>query len=199
MRREKLHYEAIPADRIPQEMSRFLSWFNEDGDQIVKSALAHLWFVTIHPFDDGNGRLARAIADMALARADGSPMRFYSVTAEIRKKRTRYYEILEETQKGKLDITGWMHWYLDCLERALETTKASILKTRDRADFWQRANESDLNSRQKNMLRMLLDAFEGNLTTSKWSAICKCSQDTAGRDISALVEAGLLAKGTAGG
>lgn len=200
MGREKIHYEAPGADRVPEEMRTFIAWFNESNvDPILTSALAHLRFVTIHPFDDGNGRLARAIADMALARSDGSPMRFYSVTAEIRKERTRYYEILEETQKGGLDVTSWILWYLDCLERALETTKASILKTRERANFWARANEIDLNVRQKSILRSMIDGFEGKMTSSKWAALCKCSQDTAGRDIAGLVEAGLLVRGTAGG
>jgi Fic family protein len=200
MGREKVHYEAPGADLVPAEMSSFIDWFNESPiDPILKSALAHLRFVTIHPFDDGNGRLARAIADMALARADSSPMRFYSITAEIRKERARYYEILEETQKGGLDVTDWILWYLECLDRALETTKESILKTKDRSDFWSRVNDLALNARQKSMLRLMLDGFEGKMTTSKWAAICKCSQDTAGRDILGLVEAGLLARGPEGG
>jgi Fic family protein len=200
MGREKVHYEAPGADRVPDEMNAFISWFNESAiDPVLKSALAHLKFVTIHPFEDGNGRLARAIADMALARADGSPMRFYSVTSEIRKERVRYYEILEETQKGGLDVTGWILWYLDCLDRALETTKASIMKTRERTAFWTRANELALNDRQKSMLRLMLDGFEGKMTTSKWAALCKCSQDTAGRDIAGLAAAGLLVRGPEGG
>lgn len=207
MGRERIHYEAPDASRVPREMERFLSWFNGTNasptgghvDPILKSAIAHLWFVTIHPFDDGNGRLARAIADMALAQADGAAMRFYSVSAEIRKERAKYYDILEETQKGGMDITNWLLWYLECLTRALDTAKESIQGTRQRADFWLKANQIPLNQRQQKMIRKLLDGFEGNLTTSKWASICNCSQDTATRDISALIDAGLLTKGTAGG
>lgn len=199
--REKIHYEAPPANRIQEEMKSFLEWFNSSSiDPLLKSPITHLRFVTIHPFDDGNGRLARAIADMARAQADQSPMRFYSITAEIKKERARYYEILDETQKGNLDITRWILWYLDCLENAISATRASLRNVRDQADFWARANRTiKLNRRQNEILRMMLGDFKGHMTTSKWAALCKCSQDTAGRDISALVEAGLLARGTAGG
>jgi len=204
MGREKIHYIAPPAARLQDEMTAFLDWFNTDlpedcPDPLLKSALAHLWFVTIHPFDDGNGRIARAIADMALARADGTADRYYSMSAEISKERTAYYEILESTQKGDGDITGWLAWYFECLGRALERAKDRLAATRNRAAFWDNANRYELNSRQRMMLTRVLDGFEGKLTSSKWAALAKCSQDTAGRDIEALVVAGILRKGDAGG
>jgi Fic family protein len=200
MGREKIHFEAPPASTVPSEMRSFIDWFNTDHmEGLLKSAVAHLWFVTIHPFDDGNGRLSRAIAEMALARADSSPMRFYSITAEIRKERAAYYSMLEETQKGDLDITRWILWYLDCLARALENSKLAFRAARDRASFWERANSLGLNDRQRAMLTSLLEGFEGKLTTSKWAALCKCSQDTASRDIAFLVDAGLMERSAAGG
>jgi Fic family protein len=200
MGREKTHYEAPPAARGPCEMRAFLEWFNAwPLDGLLMSALAHLWLVTIHPFEDGNGRLSRAVADMALARADGSPLRLYSVTSEIRKERAAYYDILEATQTGNLDLTAWLAWYFDCLGCALETSKEAFRAARERAAFWERANELGLNDRQRRMLSSLLDGFEGKLTTSKWAALCKCSQDTASRDIAPLVAAGLLELGAAGG
>lgn len=200
MGNEKIHYEAPPASRVPSEMRSFIDWFNTNPmDGLLKSAVANLWFVTIHPFDDGNGRLSRAIAELALARADGSPMRFYSITAEIRKERAAYYEMLETTQKGDLDITRWILWYIDCLARALDTSKSAFRAARDRASFWERANSLGLNDRQRAMLASLFDGFEGKLTTSKWATLCKCSQDTASRDISTLVDADLLERSAAGG
>ena len=200
MGREKVHYEAPPASRVPDEMRIFLDWFNNWSlDGLVMSAIAHLWLVTIHPFEDGNGRLSRAVAEMALARSDGSPLRLYSVTAEIRKERAAYYSMLEATQSGDRDITAWLLWYLDCLSRALEASKATFRSVHERASFWERANALDLNARQRHMLAGLLDGFEGKMTTSKWATLCKCSQDTAARDIAPLVEAGVLERGTAGG
>jgi Fic family protein len=200
MGREKVHYEAPPASRVPREMHAFLDWFNAwPLDGLLMSAIAHLWLVTIHPFEDGNGRLSRAVAEMALARSDGSPLRLYSVTAEIRKERAAYYSILAETQTGDLDITAWLLWYLDCLGRALEASKVTFRDVRERSAFWARANALGLNARQRQMLATLLDGFEGKLTTSKWAALCKCSQDTAARDIAFLVDAGVLERGSAGG
>lgn len=204
MGREKIHYIAPPASRLQEEMTVFLDWFNSERtedcpDPLLKSALAHLWFVTIHPFDDGNGRIARAIADMALARADGTADRYYSMSSEIRKERTAYYEILESTQKGDSDITDWLRWYLECLSRALGRARDELTATRERASFWEHANRHGLNRRQRMMIGRLLEGFEGKLTSSKWAALAKCSQDTAGRDIETLVTAGILQKGEAGG
>jgi len=200
MGREKTHYEAPPAARVPGEMRAFIDWFNAwPLDGLLMSAVAHLRLVTIHPFEDGNGRLSRAVSDMALARADGAPLRLYSVTSEIRKERATYYEILEATQTGDLDLTAWILWYFDCLGRALETSKQTFRTVRDRTSFWERANAIGLNDRQRRMLSSLLDGFEGKLTTSKWAALCKCSQDTASRDIAPLVAAGLFELGPAGG
>jgi Fic family protein len=207
MGKEKIHFEAPPAARVPQEMRGFLDWFNLGGpseggsllDPVLKSAIAHLWFVTIHPFDDGNGRLARAIADMALARADRSTERYYSVSKEICQERKSYYAILEATQKGDLDISAWLSWYLGCVGRAISCAQGELLGARKRAEFWEGIGSASLNLRQKEMLRRLLDGFDGRLTTAKWAALCGCSQDTAGRDISALVEAGILRKGEGGG
>ncbi|GAB1481806.1 Fic family protein [Treponema sp.] len=206
MGREKIHYEAPPAAQLPQEIGRFLAWFNADKlsdtggtDPILVSALAHLWFVTLHPFDDGNGRISRAIAELALARADGVSRRFYSVTTEIRKDRAGYYDILVSTQKSGLDVTEWLLWYLHCIERALAASKEAYRAVRDRAAFWLRANEVQLNERQRRMLRLLLDGFKGKMTTTKWAILCKCSQDSAARDIADLVASGLMEKGPAGG
>jgi len=200
MGHEKIHFEAPPASQISREINSFLDWFNSDPlEPLLKSAIAHLWFVSIHPFDDGNGRLSRAIAEMALAKADGSPMRFYSITAEIRKERTKYYSILEETQKGNLDITDWILWYLDCLSRALQSSMESLRAVRERAAFWERANAVNLNARQRSMIASLLEGFEGKMTTSKWAALCKCSQDSAARDITALIESGLMERSAASG
>lgn len=200
MGRERLHYEAPPAERLPEEIGRFLSWFNASAaEPILASALAHLWFVTLHPFDDGNGRISRAVAELALARADGAPMRFYSITAEIRKERASYYSVLESTQKGGLDVTDWLLWYLGCLERALAASKQAYKAVGNRSAFWERANQRELNERQRAMLRLLLDGFEGKMTTTKWAALCRCSQDTAARDIADLIRAGLMERGPAGG
>jgi Fic family protein len=199
--REKVHYEAPAAARLPREMKAFIQWANRNDeiDPVMKAALAHLWFVTIHPFDDGNGRIARAIADWALARSEGSPQRFYSMSSQIRAERKAYYHILEHTQKGTLDITAWMAWFLECLGRAIAGTETTLSAVLGKAQFWEKHAHKVLNARQKLMLNRLLDGFDGKLTTSKWAAIAKCSQDTAQRDIQGLIEMGMLKKDGAGG
>lgn len=196
MGREKVHYQAPGSEVLTGEMNVFLNWFNEENkiDPVIKGAIAHLWFVTIHPFDDGNGRIARAITDMQLARADGSNQRFYSMSAQIRKERKAYYEILEETQKSSLNITAWLEWFLDCLDRALLVTDETLAVVIKKAKFWERHITSTLNERQKIMLNKLLDGFEGKLTSSKWAQITKCSSDTAVRDINDLLQKGILEK-----
>lgn len=199
--KERVHFEAPAAERIDSEMDAFLRWFNEpsDTDGVLRAALAHLWFVTIHPFDDGNGRIARAISDMALARSEGSSQRFYSMSSQIRVERRDYYRILERTQKGTPDVSVWMKWFLGCLGRAIdgaETTLASVLT---KARFWQQVEDVPLNVRQRRVLNRLLDGFEGRLTTSKWAKLAKCSQDTALRDITALVNDGVLIRSSARG
>jgi len=199
--REKIHFEAPEAAAVAAEMQRFLAWFNEstEFDAALKGAVAHLWFVTIHPFEDGNGRLARAITDLQLARADGTAQRFYSMSAQIRLERTDYYAQLEATQKGGLDITAWLAWFLGCLSRALAATEQTLAKVLEKVHFWEQHAPKQFNARQQKMLNLLLDGFDGKLTSSKWAAIAKCSQDTAGRDIQALVEQRVLVKEAAGG
>jgi Fic family protein len=199
--KEKVHYEAPIFDRLDGEMAAFLDWF-EDGaqiDPVLKAAVAHLWFVTIHPFDDGNGRIARAIADMALAQSEGSPQRFYSMSAQIRAERKAYYDILEATQKGGLDITGWMRWFLACLDHAFDGAEIVLENVIRKARFWEAHAEEQLNDRQRTMLNRLLDGFEGKMTSSKWAIITKASQDTASRDINDLVARNILRKDEAGG
>lgn len=201
LRREKVHYQAPPAAVLEQEMAAFLDWFNQpnDTDWVMKAALAHLWFLTIHPFEDGNGRIARAIADLALARSEQSSQRFYSMSAQIRQERSAYYGTLEQTQKGSLDITLWMTWFLDCMARAIHGAQATLSSVRHKAEFWDAMQEVALNERQRKVLNRLLDGFEGKLTTTKWAALAKCSQDTALRDILPLVEQGILTRSTEGG
>jgi len=196
-----VHYRAPDADLLPDEMTTFLKWFNEEHsiDSVIKAAIAHLWFVTIHPFDDGNGRIARAIADMQLARSDDSSQRFYSMSAQIRKERNAYYEILEKTQKDSLDITGWLEWFLNCLDRALIATDETLAVVLQKARFWERHAAQTLNDRQKLMLNKLLDGFDGKFTSSKWAKIAKCSSDTAVRDINDLLQKDILIKEEAGG
>ena len=199
--KERVHFEAPAAARLPHEMNAFLAWYNADTeiDGVLKAALAHLWFVTIHPFADGNGRIARAIADMSLARSEESANRFYSMSAQIRQERNAYYDILEHTQKGDLDITDWLAWFLNCLDHAFvgaETILASVLR---RAEFWKAHADANLNARQKLMLNKLLNGFEGKLTSSKWAKITKSSQPTAGRDIDQLLTLGILRKEAGGG
>jgi Fic family protein len=199
--REKVHYEAPPADRIPDEMAKFLHWFEQPGDidPLLIAGLAHLWFVTIHPFDDGNGRIARAIADMALARSEKTGQRFYSMSAQIRCERKNYYDTLEWAQKGELDITRWQDWFLNCLLSAIEGSQEILSAVLIKARFWERFAKEPLNERQIKILNRLLDGFEGKLTTSKWAKIAKCSQDTAYRDILALIDRNALKKDSGGG
>lgn len=199
--REKVHYEAPPAELLPDEMKKFLNWFNSnDGnDPVLKAAIAHLWFVTIHPFDDGNGRIARAITDLLLARADGTSQRFYSMSAQIRKERNAYYDILEQTQKSDLNITPWLEWFLQCLSRALFASEEILSVVLKKAAFWKQHEKTIFNSRQVLMLNKILDGFEGKLTTSKWAKIAKTSPDTALRDIQDLMDKSVLQKENAGG
>lgn len=199
--RETVHFQAPDSYTLQVEMNRFLDWFNneEKTDPVIKAAIAHLWFVTIHPFDDGNGRIARAITDMQLSRADRSAQRFYSMSSQIRVERKEYYDILENTQKDSLDITGWLKWFLNCLGRALNGTEETLAVVLRKARFWEHHSSTALNDRQKLMLNKLLDGFEGKLTSSKWAKIAKTSQDTAGRDINDLVEKGVLIKEAGGG
>lgn len=201
MGKEKVHFEAPGADRLNTEMNQFINWFNEDSgmDAAIKAAIAHLWFVTIHPFDDGNGRIARAIADMQLTRADGTPQRFYSMSAQIRRERKEYYDILEATQKGSLDITRWLTWFLQCLDRAIAATDETLGGVLRKAKFWENHAATILNERQRTMLNKLLDGFDGKLNTSKWAKITKTSQDTALRDIQDLIDKQVLAKEAGGG
>lgn len=199
--REKIHYEAPIADRLDNEMQGFLTWFNFEAkpDPVIKAALAHLWFVTIHPFDDGNGRIARAIADMSLARSEDSPQRFYSMSAQIQLERSAYYDMLEATQKGDLDITRWLEWFLACLDRAFDGAETVLSSVFRKAEFWRVNAATSLNDRQRDILNRLLDGFEGKLTSSKWAKIEKCSADTALRDINELVAHGILARDEGGG
>ena len=196
--REQVHYQAPAAEDLDHEMEIFLAWFNGSTamEPVSKAALAHLWFVTVHPFDDGNGRIARAIADMALARSENSPQRFYSMSAQIRLERNEYYATLELTQKGTLDITVWMEWFLDCLGRAIDGAKTALGSVLEKARFWENVRGIPLSERQNRVLGMLLDGFEGKLNTSKYAKLAKCSEDTALRDISYLVSRGLLLRGT---
>lgn len=193
--RETVYFEAPSAELLADEMKAFLKWFNSPSemDAVIKAGVSHLWFVTIHPFDDGNGRIARAITDMQLARADNSNQRFYSMSAQIRKERNEYYDILESTQKATLDITEWLNWFINCLDRAIMATDETLAVVMKKARFWER-HATGFNERQKMMINKLLDGFEGKLRSSKWAKIAKCSSDTALRDITDLVERGVLLK-----
>ena len=199
--REYVHFEAPPADRLEKEMAAFLDWFNDDDgtDLVLRACIAHLWLVTIHPFEDGNGRIARAIADMTLARSEQSAQRFYSMSAQIRRERDAYYGGLEATQKGTLDITERLEWFLDCLSHAFDGVEETLSAVFKKARFWESRAALPLNERQRLILNKLLDGFEGKLTSSKWAKLAKCSQDTALRDIQDLVERGVLRKDPAGG
>jgi Fic family protein len=206
MHRQKVHYEAPPAALLDAEMGNFLNWFSMDNlsvdsqdDPVVKAGLAHLWFVTVHPFEDGNGRIARAVGDMALARAEKSAQRFYSLSAQIQHEREEYYDRLEATQKGDLDVTAWLEWFLGCLLRAIQSSNETLAQVLAKARFWQHWAGMPLNDRQIKLLNKLLDGFDGKLTSSKWAAIGKCSQDTALRDITELMERGVLKKSEASG
>jgi Fic family protein len=200
--RQRVHYEAPAAPKLAKEMDAFLKWFESDDktDKIIQAALAHLWFVTIHPFDDGNGRIARAIADMALARAENSKQRFYSMSAQIRAERNEYYDILERTQKAAhLDVTPWLSWFLACLDRALDGADKILKDVLVKAEFWKTHAQANINVRQRDMINRLLDGFIGKLTSTKYAKIENCSPDTALRDINDLIELGILMKEQGGG
>ncbi len=201
MGNEKVHFQAPAASRIPLEMKQFLDWFNGNQplDPVLKSALAHFWFVTIHPFEDGNGRIARAIADMQLARADGLPQRFYSMSAQIRLERNQYYRMLEISQKGDTDLSLWVKWFLSCFDSALKASELSLAKVLQKASFWEYLKDKQIQPRQRLMINTLLDGFKGKFTSSKWATIAGCSQDTALRDIQNLVDQQVLLKDGAGG
>jgi Fic family protein len=198
---EHVIFEAPDAAMLEREMNALLDWFEGSGDvdPVVKAGLAHLWFVTVHPFDDGNGRIARAIADLALARSEGSTQRFYSMSSQIRVERAAYYDQLEGAQKGSLDVTPWLTWFLDCLDRAIDGAETVLASVLHKARFWDANRDTPMNERQRKIVNLLLGDFEGKLTSSKWAKIAKCSQDTALRDIDALVARGVLAKEDAGG
>jgi Fic family protein len=199
--RQRVHYVAPPAPHLDDEIRRFLDWFNGPPqiEPVLAAGVAHLWFVTIHPFEDGNGRTARAVADMALARSERSPQRFYSMSAQIRRERDAYYAVLERTQKGGLDITDWLEWFLGCLGRAIDGAQDMLAGVMRKARFWKTQMGKPFNERQTEILNRLLDGFEGNLTSSKWAKLTKCSQDTAHRDIQDLVNRGILVKNPGGG
>jgi len=198
---ERVHFEAPAAHRLKSEMDRFLEWFNgkDQLDPVIDAAIAHLWFVTIHPFEDGNGRIARAIADMALARSEQTPWRFYSMSTQIRAERKDYYDILEATQKGDLDIGAWLEWFLACLDRAFDRADDVLAAVLSKARFWEANAGARLNGRQRLIVNRLLDGFEGKLTSSKYAILARCSQDTASRDIDDLIGQGILAKDLGGG
>ncbi len=200
--REKVHFEAPGAERLEKEMKTFLAWFEKksDLDAVLKAGIAHLWFVTIHPFEDGNGRIARAIGDMALARADGTAERFYSLSTQIERERKAYYDHLEHQQRGGLDITGWLSWFLDCLGRAITTTETTLSNVLFKAELWKKINQFPVNDRQRNVInRMLEDGFKGFMNTSKYARLAKCSNDTALRDIQNLVARGVFLQNEGGG
>jgi Fic family protein len=198
---ERVHFEAPVAPRLDAEMKGFLDWFNvgPEIDPVLKAGIAHLWFVTIHPFDDGNGRIARAIADLCLARSEHSAQRFYSMSAQIRLENKGYYDILEATQKDGTDVTPWLSWFLNCLGRAIDGAGILLGSVLEKARFWERISQSSVNDRQRTILNRLLDGFEGKLTTTKWAKLTKSSQDTAHRDITDLIEKGILIRSEEGG
>ncbi|MEQ9412327.1 MAG: Fic family protein [Cyclobacteriaceae bacterium] len=201
MGKEKVHFVAPEASRLKTEMDRFFHWFNNFNsiDTLLKAGVAHLWFVTVHPLEDGNGRVARAIADMQISRSDKSSQRFYSMSSQIRTERKEYYSLLEKTQRGDLDITPWLTWFLQCLNRAIANSEVRLSGVLTRSKFWERNSSMDFNSRQRIMLTKLLDDFEGKLTSSKWAKMVKCSQDTSLRDIQDLVDKKILEKEPGGG
>jgi Fic family protein len=200
--KEKVHFEAVDADDVEDEMNRFLSWFNDDKiiiDTVLKAAIAHLWFLTVHPFEDGNGRMARAISDMLLARSENSAERFYSLSKYILAKRSEYYEVLKRTQRGAGDITEWLVWFLNSIKEAMQEAEDSMNNIVMKAAFWERHSDVRINERQRLMMNKLFDELSGKLTTSKWAKMMKCSVDTALRDVNDLIEKGILIKDEAGG
>ncbi len=199
--REKVHYQAPEAGRLSKEMKQFLQWFNEEDEMnpLLKAGIGHFWFVAIHPFDDGNGRIGRAISDMLLARADKTSQRFYSISAQIKREQKSYYDILEVTVKGGMDITPWLLWFLDCLQKSLESTELVLAKILKKAQFWEHFAKENFNERQQNMLNILFADFFGKLTSSKWAKMTKCSRETAIRDLKDLVQKGVLEKAPEGG
>ncbi|MBU0505505.1 Fic family protein [bacterium] len=199
--KEKVHFQAPASNVLPQEMQAFLKWLNKTNntDNVLKSAIAHLWFVTLHPFEDGNGRMARAITEMLLARSEKSTQRFYSMSAQIQKERKTYYNTLELTQKGNLDITDWITWFLSCLQRSIQQSISTTNSVMTKAQFWKEHAKENFNARQIKILQKLFDGFDGKLTTTKWAKICKCSHDTAYRDIMDLVNRKILEKADSGG
>ncbi|MBP6985105.1 MAG: Fic family protein [Alphaproteobacteria bacterium] len=203
MGKERIHFQAPSPEIVPQEMQRFMDWYNEDQniDLVLKAGIAHIWFETIHPFDDGNGRIGRALCDLLLARSENTSKRFYSLSAQIQKEREDYYQHLEHTQKNThMDITYWLEWYLNCLLRAVQTANDSLNRVFHKTHYWNTLNKMHLNERQRFMLNHLLDEkLYGSLTSTKWAKMCKCSQDSASRDIQDLIEKNILKKGTAGG
>lgn len=194
--KERVHFQAPPSEHLNKEIDQFLSWVNEESDldPVLKAGIAHLWFITIHPFEDGNGRIARALTDMLLARSDGMPQRFFSMSTQIRKQRKGYYKILEEVQKGDLDITKWLIWFLNCLYKAVENSDVILSKVVKKHQFWNANAQVELNERQIKLLNHLLEGFKGKLTTGKWAKVTKCSTDTALRDIQDLIEKKILDK-----
>lgn len=201
MGKEKVHYQAPSPERVPAEMERFIAWVNndEETDAVLKAAIAHLWFVSIHPFDDGNGRITRALTDMLLARSENCSKRFYSISAAIRVLQKEYYEVLERTQRGDGDITEWILWFLSCFEKALDSTEETLSSVKRKAEFWERHRDVSFNERQRKLLNMQFDGFFGKLTSSKWAKIAKCSSDTALNDINDLIAKGVLRKADEGG
>jgi Fic family protein len=201
MGKERIHYQAPSASVVKKEMDVFIEWFNNQSkiDDVLKAAVAHLWFIIIHPFDDGNGRIARAISDLLLARSEESSHRFYSLSNQVLIERKGYYDILQKVQHSEGDITFWLDWFLNCLHRSLLNTEETLQRVMQKSDFWDSHSETALNARQRLMLNKLLDGFDGKLKTSKWAKIAKCSADTALRDIKDLVEKGILKQEDSGG
>ena len=199
--RQRVHFEAPAAELLMSEMGAFIEWFEgtDDMDWVIRAALAHLWFVTIHPLDDGNGRIARALTDLALARSDGSTQRAYSMSEQILSERGTYYRVLEQTQRGTLDITDWLVWFLECLSRAIATSEEKLSAVLSKARFWQTRQIVQLNARQRDMVNRLFDGFEGNLTTARWGRMTGCSHDTALRDITDLIDKGILTRNPGAG